>query len=127
MSVASRGRLVAERQLRDRCDIQSVTGWTTDAMTGERVPTWTTYAAGVPCRVRTTLGESVTEAGGSQVTAQRMVAAIPVAQTGVVVGHRLVVTLSDDPTLVGLALYVRAIPRGTDLVLRRLTVSDVQE
>lgn len=126
MTVADRGRRTASRILRDRCNLQRRTGSTTDATTGARVDVWTTYAASVPCRIRTTLGEIVTEAGGSQVTAQRMTAALPCSQA-VDVADRLVLTASDDPTLTGRALYVRAVPRGTDQVLRRLTVSDVQE
>lgn len=126
MTVASRGRIVAGRLLRDRADLQHRTGSTTDAVTGARVDVWTTYAPAVPCRVRTLLGEIIAESGGSQVTAQRMTAAVPYSQA-VDVGDRLMVTVSDDPTLVGRALYVRAVPRGSDHVLRRLTVSDVQE
>lgn len=117
---------MASRILHDVCDLQRRSSSTTDAATGARVDVWTTYAAGVPCRVRTMLGESVTESGGSQLTAQRMTAAVPYAQA-VEVADRLMVTASDDPTLVGRALYVRAVPRGTDQVLRRLTVTDVQE
>ena len=78
-------------------------------------------------RVRTILSETVSEAGRSQITAQRMTCAVSESQAGVEVGHRLVVTASDDASLVGRHLYVRAIPRGTDMVLRRLTVTDVQE
>lgn len=117
---------MASRVLRDRADLQRRTGSTVDASTGARVDAWTTVAPSVPCRVRTLLGESVAEAGGSQLTAQRMTAAVAYSQA-VEVGDRLVVSVSDDPTLIGRALYVRAVPRGTDQVLRRLTVSDVQE
>ena len=117
---------MASRILRDVCDLQRRSSSTVDATTGARVDVWTTYAPGVPCRIRTTLGESGTEAGGSQLTAQRMTAAVPYAQA-VEVADRLLVTVSDDPTLTGRALYVRAVPRGTDQVLRRLTVSGVQE
>ena len=98
-----------------------------DATTGARIDTWTTYATAVACRVRTILGETISEAGRSQITAQRMTCAVSESQAGVEVGHRLVVTASDDASLVGRHLYVRAIPRGTDMVLRRLTVTDVQE
>lgn len=119
-------RAHAESTLRDRADVQHRTGSTTDPDTGARVDVWETYAAGVPCRVRTLLSEQATDAGGSQLTSQRMTAAVPFSQV-VEVGHRLLVTVSDDPTLVGRALYVRAVPRGTDQVLRRLSVSDVQE
>lgn len=125
-SALPRLRAQAESTLRDTANIQSRTIGTVDSVTGERVDTWTTYAT-VRCRIRTTLGESVMPAGGEQITAQRMTAAIPVSQAGVEVGHRLVVTASIDPTMVGRAFYVRALPRATDLVLRRLTVTDVQE
>lgn len=120
-------RRQADSTLRDVCDLQSRTGSTVDATTGARIDTWTTYATAVACRVRTTLGETVSEAGPAQITAQRMTCAVSESQAGVEVGHRLVVTASDDASLVGRHLYVRAIPRGTDMVLRRLTVTDVQE
>ena len=120
-------RRQADSTLRDVCDLQSRTGSTVDATTGARIDAWTTYAAAVPCRVRTTLGETVTEAGGSQITAQRMTCAVSASRTGVEVGHRLVITASEDASMVGRELYVRATPRGTDMVLRRLTVTDVQE
>lgn len=112
--------------LRDTADLQHRTGSSIHPDTGARVDVWTTYQPDVPCRVRTLLGEQAQESGGSQLTAQRMTASVPWSQA-VAVGDRLMFTASDDPTLIGRALYVRAVPRGTDQVLRRLSVSDVQE
>ena len=112
--------------LRDVCDMQRRDGSTIDPVTGARVDVWVTYAAGVPLRVRTSVSESVAESGGSQVTAQRLTAAVP-WDASAEVGDRLVVTRSGDPSLVGRPLYVRAVPRGTDHALRRLVVTDVQE
>lgn len=118
----------AESALRDRARVERrAQGATIDPVTGARVDVWSTVAAVVPCRVRVALGELTGTAGVESMTVQRMTCAVPVSVADVRVGDRLVVLSSDDLSLVGVALYVRAVPRGTGMALRRLTVADRQE
>lgn len=111
-------RAEAESLLTDRCDLQRKAGHTVDPSHGGRVDVWTTYAE-VPCRLRdgTTLPSTQT-AGQQPLTGRRLVLSIPVSVDGVEVGDRAV--------LAGLTVYVVGVPRGSQMVLQRLDVTEDQ-
>jgi hypothetical protein len=126
-SVAIRGRLAAEREMTSACTIAPRgTTPTTDPDTGE-----VTFPAGTPvysgkCRVRPagTQGSTL-EAGGAEVFAFDYLVSVPFSVTGVQEGHRVTVTASPDPALVGVTVEVQKVDRGEHITARRLSCNEV--
>lgn len=117
----------AESLLLDRCNLQRKGSQTVDSDTGMATDSWTTYRASVPCRVRTSGNQpEALQVAGQAVTRIVMTVAVPVSVDDVAVDDRVVVTESRDTSLAGLALYVVGVPRGSQMVLRRLSVTEAQ-
>lgn len=99
---------------------------TTDPNTGEVV-----FPAGVavytgPCRVRPMSAQShATEVAGAEVFSFDYLVSVPFAVVGVQEGHRVTVTASPDPALVGVALEVQKVDRGDNITARRLLCNEV--
>jgi hypothetical protein len=99
---------------------------TTDPDTGD-----VTFPAGVavysgPCRVRPAdLQARTAEAGGAEIYTFDYLVSIPFSVTGVQEGHRVTVTASPDPALVGVALEVQKVSRGETITARRLSCNEV--
>jgi hypothetical protein len=127
-SVAIRGRLAAEREMTSACTIAPRgTTPTTDPDTGE-----VTFPAGVAvysgkCRVRpvTSRSGAALEIGGAQVFAFDYLVSVPFAVTDVQEGHRVTVTASPDPALVGVTVEVQKVDRGEHITARRLSCNEV--
>ena len=117
----------AESLLVDRCQLQRKGSQTVDPDTGMATDSWTTYRASVPCRVRTSGNQpEVLQLAGHGITRVVMTVAVSVSVDDVAVDDRAVITESCDASLIGLALYVVGVPRGSQMVLRRLSVTEVQ-
>ncbi len=85
-----------------------------------------------PCRVQVpNVGEQTPQYGGREVTLQFAVVSIPVAATGVKVGHKATITavddVSGDPDLVGTVYTVVASHHKTDATARRLRCEEVTD
>ena len=120
-------RAEAESLLTDLCDIEERAGSTIDPESGQRVDVWAPVnAEPVPCRVRVSLAEQQVSAGGQDVTVVRATIAVPVSVEGLTTQQRIVPTTSADPLAQGRAFYITAIPYGTHLAVRRLSVSTEQ-
>lgn len=119
-------RAEAESTLRDRCTVERKSGSTIDPQTGARIDQWSVLHAYLPCRVRVDRSEQQVTTGEQEVTVLRAICAVPFSALGIDVGHRVTLTTSGDPDLIGLPLFVKAVPRGRDMLLRRLSVADDQ-
>ena len=119
-------RTEAEHLLTDRCTIERRTGETLDA-TLNRVDVWTVVLADLPCRVTSDKAQPRDAVAGEEwLSVSGLTVALPAATVGVQVDDRVTVTVSADASLVGVPLYVKGVQRGTQLVLRRLRVSEVR-
>ena len=117
----------AESLLTDSCNLQRKGSQSVDANTGMVTDSWTTYRSAVPCRVRASgIQPEALQVAGQDITRIVMTVAVAVAVDDVEVDDRVVVTVSRDTSLIGLALYVVGVPRGSQMVLRRLSVTEAQ-
>lgn len=119
-------RAHAESNLTDLCRIERKTGAVTiDTANGMETAEWETVIAGVPCRVGSPkMQPQRAEAGDQRLTVLRHVVAVPVAITDVRVDDRITIA-SGDGLLAGVPLYVTGVPRGSQMVLRRIDVTEV--
>jgi hypothetical protein len=122
------GRRFIESLMTSTCTIRarSTGDGTTDPDTGAYTPTAgaTVYAG--PCRVRPAGREAATSnAGGAEVFVFDYLVSIPFAETGVTEGHRLTITDSLDPALIGVQLEVQKVDRGEHITARRLACTEV--
>lgn len=103
------------------------TGSSTDSDTGAvtDTPGATVYSG--PCRVRpvTSRASGDTEAGGVEVFTFDYLVSIPFAETDVAEGHRVTITASPDPALVGVEVEVQKVDRGDSITARRLSCNEV--
>lgn len=117
----------AESLLVDVCNLQRKSGTTTDPTSDMVSDVWTSYRTGIACRVRAaSLQPRESVAGAQYVTAVSAVVSVSMSIDDVRIDDRVMVTESRDPSLIGVPLYVRGVPRGSQLTLRRLSVSEVQ-
>jgi hypothetical protein len=65
------------------------------------------------------------ETGGAELASFDYVISIPFAVVGVREGHRVTVTGSPDPALVGTVVEVRMVDRGDHITARRLSCQEV--
>jgi hypothetical protein len=63
--------------------------------------------------------------GGAQVFAFDYLVSVPFAVTDVQEGHRVTVTASPDPALVGVTVEVQKVDRGEHITARRLSCNEV--
>ena len=119
-------RAEAESLLTDTCELQRKASRTIDPDTKQATDVWTTYRTS-KCRLRTIDNQpNVSSVAGQGVTTVAMTVSVPLAVDDVQLDDRVHVTESGDPSLVGVDLYIKGIPRGTHQVLRRLIVTEVQ-
>jgi hypothetical protein len=124
---AIRGRLRAESLMTSTCTIappgvDPITDPDTGAVT---FPAGAAVYSG-PCRVRPAGREAATSnAGGAEVFVFDYLVSIPFAETDVTEGHRLTITDSLDPALIGVQLEVQKVDRGEHITARRLFCSEV--
>jgi hypothetical protein len=121
-------RARAESLMSSTCTIRArATGEpTTDSTTGAVTPAVGATVYSGKCRVRPagTQG-STAEAGGAEVFTFDYLISVPFSVTGVAEGHRLTVTASADPALVGVTLEVQKVDRGEHITARRLSCNEV--
>lgn len=99
----------------------------TDPVTGD-----VTFPAGIavytgPCRVRpvTSRGGGTIDVGGAEMFSFDYLVSLPFTATGPKEGHRLTVTASADPSLVGVVMEVQKVDRGEHITARRLSCNEV--
>lgn len=79
------------------------------------------------CRVRPAGSQgSDVDSGGAELASFDYVISVPFAVTSVREGHRVTVTGSPDPALVGMVVEVRVVSRGDHVTARRLSCEEVQ-
>lgn len=117
-----RARQKAESLMTSTCTVFSAGSPVTDQNTGVVTrPTTTLYTG--PCRVRpavtglTALSEAI---GGAETFRFDYRVSIPFNVTAVLEGHRLTITSSPDPVLVGTTMEVHRVDRGDNITARRL-------
>lgn len=120
--VARRGRVRAQALQESRCTVFSTGEPTTDPNTGEVTRVQTVVWSG-PCKVRpaaTGLTALSDDIGGGETFRFDYRVSIPFEVDVVFEGHRLTVTSSPDPALLGLTLEVQRVDRGDHVSARRL-------
>jgi hypothetical protein len=101
-------------------------GNVTDPETGEVITPVGEVVYDGKCRVRPTATQSQdVETGGAELASFDYVISIPFAVVGVREGHRVTVTGSPDPALVGTVVEVRMVDRGDHITARRLSCQEV--
>lgn len=101
-------------------------GNTTNPETGEVATPAGTLVYEGKCRVRPAGTQSQdVDTGGSELAQFDYVVSVPFAVTGVLEGHRVTVTASPDPALVGTLVEVRKVDRGDHISARRLFCEEV--
>lgn len=103
------------------------TGRTTDPTTGGVADTPGAVVYSGPCRIRP--GSSQTagtaDAGGAELFVFDYLVSIPFAEADVLEGHRVTVTASPDPALIGAVVEVQRVDRGEHITARRLFCREV--
>lgn len=124
-SVALRGRAMARSLMTSTCTVFESGEPITDPTTGEVTDSHETIWFG-PCRIKPgSTQASVAENMGLEVYDYDYLITIPFEVTDVIEGHRLTVTDSPDPALVGITVEIRKIDRGDTITARRLACRDV--
>lgn len=109
----------------DACQVVRMgTTPTVNPTTGQETYPETVQYTG-PCRVRPNLRDSDAEFGEQQVQVLSHLVSIPVSEADVVPDDVVHVTASDDASLVGKRLRVRAVARGTNITARRLACEEM--
>jgi hypothetical protein len=121
------GRALAESLMTSTCTIRAKsTGTTMDPVTGAVVATPGALVYSGPCRVRPAGREAQTvEAGGAELFQSDYLVSVPFSVTTVAKGHRLTISASPDPSLVGVEVEVQKVERGEQITARRLACSEV--
>jgi hypothetical protein len=123
---AALGRARAESLMTSACTVFTPGAPITDPNTGEVTNTQTTVWFG-PCRVRPAGRESQPQTiGGAESFVFDYLVSLPFAATSVIEGHRLTVTSSPDPALVGITVEIQKVDRGDNITARRLACSEVR-
>jgi hypothetical protein len=127
-AAAERGRRLAESLMSSVCTIRArATGEpTTDPVSGQvTVPLGAVVYSG-PCRVRPTGTQARTvDAGAAELSTFDYLVSVPFSVTAVMEGHRLTITASPDPALVGVEVEVQKVDRGEHITARRLSCNEV--
>jgi Family of unknown function (DUF6093) len=134
-ALLTRGQRAAEALMVDRCVIRSVTGVTTDPLTGATTPTYATVYddpvtpdAGGPCRFKMeTVGVTAAsdrEAGEQPITVSRILLQLPAATTGVAKGQLVEAVTSRDTDLQGRTLRVDGPYVQTHATMRRYILEE---
>lgn len=119
---AARGQRMVMSLLSSKCTVFTTGAPVADPTTGEVTSTPTTVWSG-PCRVRpaaTGLTAISEDLAGTELFRFDYRVTIPLEVTVVGEGHRLTVTESPDPGLVGLTVEVQRVDRGDSITARRL-------
>lgn len=123
------GRQMIEAQMSSTCRINAKGdgGNTTDPETGEvTTPAGELIYEG-KCRVRPAGTQSQdVESGGMELASFDYLVTIPFSVSAVLEGHRVTITGSPDPALVGTLVEVRKVDRGEHISARRLSCEEVQ-
>jgi hypothetical protein len=119
-------RARAESLMTSACTVFTPGAPITDPNTGEVTNTQTTVWFG-PCRVRPAGRQSNPQTiGGAESFVFDYLVSLPFAATSVIEGHRLTVTSSPDPALVGITVEIQKVDRGDNITARRLACSEVR-
>lgn len=104
-------------------------GRTTDPDTGAVAPVAGAVVYTGRCRVRPATGpggdSSVRDVGGAEVFTFDYLVSVPFSVTDVIEGHRVTITTSPDPSLVGKEVEVQHVDRGEHITSRRLQCAEV--
>jgi hypothetical protein len=121
-------RFRAESLMTSTCTIRATASIpVTDPDTGEvTFPAGATVYSG-KCRVRpvTSRSGSTEDVGGAEVFTFDYLISVPFSVTDVAEGHRLTITASPDPALVGVEVEVQKVDRGEHITARRLSCNEV--
>lgn len=123
------GRSFAESQMTASCriNVKGDGGNVTDPETGEVTTPAGDLVYEGKCRVRPAGGQgSDVDTGGAELARFDYIVSVPFAVVGVLEGHRVTVTGSPDPALVGRVVEVRQVDRGDHITARRLSCEEVQ-
>lgn len=123
---ATLGRRVAESLMTSTCTVFTPGVPVTDPVTGEVTDTQTTVWFG-PCRVRPAGRQANPQMiGGAEAFAFDYLISVPFAVIEIIEGHRLTVTGSPDPALVGITVEIQKVDRGDHISARRLACTEVR-
>jgi hypothetical protein len=125
-SALARGRRAAEALMADTCTIRRRTGQTTDPLTGQVTPVWTSVYSGV-CRVQQARTQGArTDAGETSVMLMRQELHLPVSTSADVRrGDEVTITASvNDADLVGRVYLVRDEAAKSLATARRLGIEE---
>ena len=112
-------RAEAESLMVDLGSIERADGWDVDPDNGQRVPRWIPVAT-TPVRVvRVTVADLQSSTGGQNLTQAVVELRAPWNLSDLLVGDRLVLTVSSDPRLLGVPIVVSEIDHATHAVARR--------
>lgn len=118
---------VTQAQLTDVCTLQRKGARTIDPATGAATDTWNNYRTGIACRIETSGSQpNLVTVGGEDLTRKFLTVSVPMEVDDVQIDDRVLITASADESLVDRLLYVKGIPQGTHMTLRRLEVVEVQ-
>lgn len=118
----ARAREKVLRMLRSECTVFSTGEQITDPNTGEVTRAQTVVYTG-PCKVRpaaTGLTALSDDIGGGELFRFDYRVSLPFEVDTVFEGHRLTITSSPDPALLGITLEVQRVDRGDSVTARRL-------
>ncbi|WNI16618.1 DUF6093 family protein [Actinacidiphila sp. ITFR-21] len=121
---AASGRVAAEQQMTDRCVIAR-TGPVRTAEDGTDTRPAVQLYEGI-CRVKPASTAAVVPSTTAPAETWQYKLSIPYASgAGIASNDAVVITASQDPTLIGLHLQVRNIDRGTHITARRFWCTEV--
>jgi hypothetical protein len=124
-ATAALGRARAESLMTSTCTVFTPGAPITDPNTGEVTDSQTTVWFG-PCRVRPAGRQSNPQTiGGAEAFVFDYLVSLPFSATTVIEGHRLTVTASPDPALVGITVEIQKVDRGDNITARRLYCAEV--
>lgn len=126
-AAASAGRRAAERNMIDTCRVRTVTGVTTNPLTGASTPTYSAPLYTGRCKVATyEPQERNPEVGGATMTVQRYSVHVPVGSFAPAVGQVIEITAAAlDPNLTGTAFRIVALLHKTAATAYRLGVEEI--
>lgn len=126
-SAALLSRRAAESLMTSTCTVFESGEPVTDPNTGEVTDSHETIWFG-PCRVRPGGRGTQTnsaEAVGDELFVFDYLISVPFSVTEVIEGHRVTITESPDPALVGITVEVQKVDRGDHISARRLACQEV--
>ena len=118
-------RVEAEQNMTSTCTVFAPGEPITDPNTGEVTSAQETVWFG-RCRVRPAGREGSTlTVGGAEAFTFDYLVSVPFNVTDILEAHRLTVTASPDPALVGITVEIRKVDRGDSITARRLACTEV--